>query len=362
MLAAATLAAVPAGAEDVSAPKTKAGAVQPAAGECAARYGAALKRIGAEDLGPIVAAAKAAPAGAAPAPEPQIGDPSLPGTLLFVAQPRPRSPAEIGALTAAVALARSKGRSAAVVTSDKGPIAARLREDLSDYLNQKPTPYLCSGVADYLRTLRSFAAKLGPAPDQRARWIATQQKSAERALVAAAEAIRRGKPVVTGSIAPAAPVPPPGAEAAPPTAAPVATNAAAANPAPADVPPPLPAQLAGPGDMLAAVDGLVAQARAAHLVVEQDAPAAQPAPAPIDPAAHPVLAKLASVKPYVVSARPLIQDQPARLKVLAAFADLEMLTYLLEAKEPAADPVATALHRTLDDIETAHAAECTCAP
>ena len=44
----------------------------------------------------------------------------------------------------------------------------------------------------------------------------------------------------------------------------------------------------------------------------------------------------------------------------AAFADLEMLDYLLEAKAELENPVAGALAKAMDEIEKAQSEDCTC--
>ncbi|WP_152045298.1 hypothetical protein [Aureimonas psammosilenae] len=335
---------------------------QSALGECALRYGQSLKRIGDENLPNLTALTRRpAVAGDQPAGTPATaGDPTLPGTLLFVSRPRPRSPAEIGALTAAVALARSKGATSAVVSDDNAWIAARLREDLSDYLRQKPTPFICNGVKDYLRTLRSYAVRLGPVAGQREARLATQKAATERAVRAALEAIRLTHPA---SVASVKPTPSTMAEVTNTAPTPVASDASPAKPEEAASETAL--RLDRPEDLIATVDRLVSDVTAAELVIESapapaPAPNGAPVPPPLDLSAHPVLAKLAAAKPLVTSAKPTIRDQPVRLKVLAAFADLEMLDYLLEAKAEVENPVAGALAKAMDEIEKAQSEDCTC--
>lgn len=342
LLAALLATATAAGADGKTAAGDGTGPSAAIPDDCAIRYHSSLKRIEAGELPALALAAGGAPASAAPPAG--AGDPSLPGTLIFVSQPRPRSPAEIAALTAAVALARSKGRSATVIGGDTAWIGRRLREDLADYLGQKPTPYLCNGVDGYVRTLRGLAAKLGPSRDNRQAWLATQRAAAEGSVAVAADAIGKAAASPAGPVAEA--------ELRP-----------AVDPARGEAPSPAGGggvKLDDPAGLAAAVDRLVAQARTARLVTEPEAPAATGGIAAPAAGANAVLARLAAAKPYVMSARPLIRDRTVRLKMLAAFADLEMLDYLLEAKDQPADPVASGVGRTLQAIEKAHATDCTC--
>lgn len=316
--------------------------------ECALRYHASLVRIGKDDLPLLRSGGAEAGTTAAPIAETSV-DPALPGVPLFVAPPRQRSRAEVSALTAAVALARTRGRSTAATAGnapvDRRWLAARLREDLGDYLNQKPTPYLCGGVPAYVEMLRSFAGRLGPVGDHRAEWTATQRLAAENAVRAAGEAISRAK----------APAAPPASQADLRPAAGIARTDAAPAPA-APVPP-----LDDDAGRLAAIDGLVSGVKAANLVADLPVPAVTSATASPPPPPRPVLAKLAEARPLVTSARPLIRDRVVRLKLLTAFSELEMLDYLAHAGSETPDPLASAIGRTLADIEAAHRTDCTCA-
>ncbi|KAB0680407.1 hypothetical protein [Aureimonas leprariae] len=327
--------------------KQAATAAAPQPDECAMRYHASLGRIAADDL-PLLR--DGAAAGTANSSTEIVADQALPGVPLFMAPGRQRSRAEISALTAAVALARTRGRSTALAggnAADRAWIAARLREDLGDYLNQKPTPYLCSGVPAYLETLRSFAARLGPAGDRRQEWIATQRGLAENSIRAAGDAIGKARLTIA--------LPASGTDLRP------AAGIARTDPPPPPPPARQPMELGTEAGLLAAIDHLVADAKAANIIDDLTVPATTDATAPAaPPPPRPVLAKLAEAKPLVTSARPRIRDRTARLKLLAAFSDLEMLDYLMKAPAEMPDPIASAIGKTLGDVEAAQKADCTC--
>lgn len=346
----------PAAAQAAGAPSAPPAAAP--AENCSARYAASLNSLAASALPAVEAAREAGVA----------GDPGLPGRFLFPPRAARRTRAEIEALVAANALAISRGRSSGTLDADKRWIADRLRVDLADYLRQKPAPYLCGGVPDYLATLRGFADQVGASPGRRKAWAATQRdaarRSAEAALAAlAAEPRPVAAPAAPGAVPTDALRPGTGLSRSDVTPAPV-TGPGAARP---DALPQAPAALSLDTDagIAAAIDRLLAALNEGGLVTiasSAPAPAARGNEPVFSAASYPMLARLAAARPYVAGRNPLIANPKLRLRVAAALADIEALDYLNRAERRPGDPVATAIGGTLDAIEAAHGRDCTCAP
>ena len=326
--------------------------------DCSTAYGRSLAAIAGDEFTAVDAARKGNVA----------GDPGLPGRLMFTPRSAGRGKAEMAALAAANALARSGGRSSGVADADNRWIADRLRVDLADYLGQKPAPYLCSGVADYLATLRGYAERVGSSPRKRQEWVDVQRAATRRSVDAAMAAMAAATALplpavparpaaasgVTGDLRPTSGLSR-GDLAPAPAGAPASTGSA--NPAarPADL------ALGSPADISAAVDLLLAAVEKggfADGATGGTTTAAGGEPA----AAHPDLARLASARAYVDAKRPLVANAALRFRLATAFADLEALDYLTRAQTSEGDPMATAIFRTLDAIAAAHGRDCTCAP
>ncbi|KQT52377.1 hypothetical protein ASG43_20200 [Aureimonas sp. Leaf454] len=338
---------------------------QEAADSCVERYHASLRRIAEAEYQTVKAAGSTS---GASTPGSFAGDSSLPGMLLFPPTSLgKRTTGETAALRIVASLARSKGRASGGTDEDARWMGDRLRVSLADYLTQSPSPYLCSGVPDYIATLRGFAGRLGMTPIQRDRLVATQKAVAERSV---AEALRAMKPVPLPLAAPAVrPAMGPFPDLRPAagleriddsmatgsTAAPSSTDP--------DLPPLKPApseDLANPADLVGAIDRLSAAAKAGGFIT------ATPNAMPIGGAlaasatAYPVLARLAETRPLVLG-RPLVSDRAVQMKLSAAFSSIEALDYLMRARADGGDPLAVAIDATFEAILKANAADCTCA-
>jgi hypothetical protein len=331
--------------------------------DCVGDYLAALKRIRQTEFAALSSKPYAVSG----------GDLSLPGTLVFAPKPAPRSRVEMAALSTAAALAKGRGRP--MPSADARWVAERLRSDLSDYLGQKPTPYLCGGVPQYIETLRKFAARAGTDP-QRLKTLVEAQETATRRSVEVAFAAM--KPVATPRFAPADrpneasdSVPTSALDTAPTGAIsglrPSAglsraettgtTPPAAALPGDPDLPPLKPSpprSLATPADRAGAIDDLLTETRRAGFL----------AAAPTDdgaapPAGEPVLQRLIAAR-AALRADPRAAGEESLRPPLAAFADIEALDYLQRAAGQKGDPQTRAVAATFDAILSAQKTECTC--
>ncbi|MFD2236808.1 hypothetical protein [Aureimonas populi] len=299
-------------------------------------------------------------------------DPGLPGRMIFTA---PRQGAEPGAQRtrrAAEALARRQGRTSFATNADTRWIAGRIREDLGDYLGQGETPFLCAGVANYLGTLREYAARGAPSPVRLAEDVRDQRLVAARSLAAAlgamapaplprfAPADRPGEPAIAGLrlALDTGLREPPKAEEPVRLAARDAGNTQVSEgqgdpdlPALAETPP---FRLADERETLGAINVLVASAERAGFL----APARRGVLG--NPSLHsrPVLTRLSHLKARFDQSG--IQDARVGPATMQALSDLEALDYLMAAEKGAADPLSAALHGTIDAIEAAHGEACGC--
>jgi hypothetical protein len=327
---------------------------QPSA--CVQRYHASLKRIAETDYQAVKAARDASSAAAAPEPD----DVGLPGALLFPPTSLGRrTNEETAALRVVASLARSKGRASGGSDEDAHWMGDRLRLSLADYLTQKPSPYLCGGVEAYVRTLRSFASRLGMTPIQRERLVATQRNAAERAVSTALLAM---KPVPAPAAAPAVRPPMGPFQDLRPAAGlervdtSLSTGSTPAHP---DLPPARPETLQTPADLVGAIDRLTAAAIGGGFITQT--PNAMPigGTLAVSPTAYPVLSRLAEARSMVLG-RPLVSDRVVRLKLSSALAAVEGLDYLMRARTDGGDPLALAIDTNFEAILKAHAVDCTC--
>ncbi|MBB3997002.1 hypothetical protein [Aureimonas pseudogalii] len=366
-----------------AAPRAKS-TVTPA--RCAETFHAAFADILAGPYAALKAAAMApaaTDAGARPS--------DLPGALVFAPPPRPRSTTEAAALRSAASLARRGARmGAAPADANARWVAARIREDLADFLTQGPSPYLCSGIDNYLTTLKRQADTIAIGPDRRAGDLAVQTEAARQSLKSALDAL---KPV---PVPVAAPADRPdagivaqtlrstvglGREAMGPPMLMANRGDEASRLSEGQTDPDLPPlgldetrALSSEADILAAVDRLAGAIEAAGLFAP--APQADPAPSldagPTDsvitgsvaPAAppRPVIARLAEIRPRLATTASPIRDPRLRLALQGAFADLEALDYLRVAALEPADPLRAAMSATFEAIAAAHAKACDCRP
>lgn len=84
------------------------------------------------------------------------GDERLPGRLLFGPSGERRTGDEVQALRVSTALAKGQGRPAWVSSANSRWIVDRVITDLTDFMGQGPSPYLCGGVENYVATLRKY--------------------------------------------------------------------------------------------------------------------------------------------------------------------------------------------------------------
>lgn len=331
---------------------------------CAADYHARLAEIAQTQL-PAYRAASTA-----------IGavDPALPGRLIFAAQRRPDLEAQARrALDAGTALARRQGRTGFARDANTRWIAERIREDLTDFLRQKPTPFLCAGLAPYLSTLRGFAAQGAPVPERVAENRDAQRDAASRSLDLAFQAMRPAPlPRFAPADRPSAPPidglriavemglrEPEAREAPTRLAERGALSRISESQTDPDLPPLAKAHeraLASPADTMRAITALMATAQRGGFVNE-----AGPRRGGAADAARPVLARLQALRAHMDTPAGRIADPIVRPAIEQALSDLEVLDYLQAADGEAADPLISAMFGTMAAIEAAHAAACTCA-
>jgi hypothetical protein len=346
--------ALPASAQDEAQPSQ---AVQRAE-SCAADYHARLGAIRDREFETLKAAAST------------IGDvdPSLPGRLIFTRE-RGGDEAVQRARSAGNTLARRQGRTSFARDANTRWIAERIREDLGDYLRQKPTPYLCGGTAAYLKVLRDYAAQGAPSPARVAEDLSVQRTTTVRSIEAVYAAMR---PAPVPRFAPADR---PGLLAIEGLRMALDTNlreATSANVRVASregdtrvsegqIDPDLPPLTQMPGRRLDSESDIV---RALEVLVRRTLREGHLAPieatdVDVRETPRPVLARLAALDRHL-KAHP-IGDPLVRPRFTAALSDLELLDYLQAAENGTADPMSGALHATMDAIEAARAEACTCA-
>lgn len=411
-----SLASGPAAAQSVvklgtSAPAPSANSADAACG--ASKYHAALSEIRASRYPAVKAAREDAGA----------SDASLPGRLIFNPAAVPRGGEARRALAAANQLARSGNRPAWMASNDSRWIIKEVSNELGRYLAQDETEFLCGGVPDYLKTMRSYLARAGGDPASLDALKAAQAGTASSSVLATLDALR---PVPLPTPAPAVQSMPASAELRPavglaargtasegPAAAPPAGAAGDApisdQPQPAldaqpmggttptttkdasspaedtDLPPltePQPVALATDAERLAALDALVEAARASGVLPQDDAGIAARQTAalatPSDatsggatpsgavvaddgtPEGRPVLGRLLALRPLVYGARPEIRDVAMRRRLIDAFSSIEVLDYLAHRPAESADSVPAAIAGVIDAIAAAHTKDCGC--
>lgn len=315
--------------------------------------------------------------------EPGPMDETLPGTLLFPPSGRAQAGDNSAALRTAAALAKARGRTVGPLDANARWIAARIREDLGDFLSQKETPYLCSGIDAYLETLRAQAARIGQSPDRLAAQVNAQREAARSSLIAARAALR---PAPLPRFAPSDR----------PGDALVATNLRTsvgldgnevygpamrvANRGDIRVSegssdpdlPPLKASdaLASEEDIARTVRDLGSRADAAGALGSSTIAGTDPVSTgaiavigPARPDTRASLRLLAELRPRLLGpAAPAQADANQRADLVRALSDLEALDYLLAAEREPSHPLPAALEATFGAIATAHADACACKP
>lgn len=301
----------------------------------------------------------------------QIGDtdPALPGRLIFSSS-RPNEDAQArNARRAAEAQARRQGRTSFATNADTRWIASRVREDLTDYLSQKPSPFLCAGVSNYLQTLRAQAARGAPSPAGLREHVEAQREVAANSVETALRALRpaplprfRPDDLIARNPAEGLRL---SIEAglreleAHKTVKVAATGQSQISEGYSD--PDLPPlgkeprhRLQDERDILGTINLLVASAeRADHLQRAE-----RGASSDIRHSRR-VLTRLARLDARFRQSG--FEDPLVRPAMTQAFADLEALDYLHAALDGQGDEMSAALYGTIEAIETAHQETCGCA-
>lgn len=302
-------------------------------------------------------------------------DPSLPGAFLFPLAKR--SGEARAALRSASMLAELQGRNLVPTGANDRWIASRIQEDLTDFLSQGPSPFLCAGIGNYLETLREYASRLGLSPNRLERDTETQAAAASSSVFAALGAMR---PAPLPRFAPADRPDPsllsdalrkgealgsPRAVMGPPmllaarSAGEVKVSEGSYDP---DLPPLSEDGLrhgGGTEAMMKALDRLERAARANGLLIETGQPVVAVSAAPEMPTQRPVLQRLAALKSALGAGTG--SDALARADLVVALSDIEALDYLETASAKSVDPTSAALADVFDAIDDAHRDACRCA-
>mgnify|MGYP004519412205 CR=1 FL=1 len=354
------------------APAPASADVAPASPEsCAERFHADFAAIRGGPFAALAAAAKSANAETDGA---MAGEPRR---VLYEPARAGGSPAEDAALRNARRWMAMQGAAGATLDRNGRWIAARIREDLGDYLGQGPSPFLCWGVANYLASLERYAGQIRVSPERRERDVETQRLAAQGALAAAAASLRPlplprfapGDRPGTGLVAEElreSPVSEPAEVMGPPMR--VAARAdedtqLSEGRSDPDLPPLRVAVLQEESDLVGAIDRLAAAMVAAEplrptqtQVSETDGitTGSIAAPAVADPVRH----RLAALVPAVA----VLLDPRTREAVTQALASIEALDALRHAQEGGETPFVTALDATFAAIRDAHREACRCTP
>lgn len=288
------------------------------------------------------------------------GDPLLPGRLA-IADIRGKADAPLAkARRLAGQLAAQRGARSLPATASNRWVAERVRTDLSDYLSQGPSPYLCSGLDNYLGTLRSYTDQLAVTDLRLDEAEAFLAQSARDNAQAALDAMM---PPPAPRYAPADR---PGMQIAGPGGLPsidaeeeqgdgtglltlvasgAATSSSAVDHGTAMRRPPM--ALETRGELERAARRLVFAARRGGFI-DLDRQAAAKTPGR---GAAPYIAAVAPALPFVT-------DPLVRPALIDALADLEALDVVMAARTGGQDPVASALDDTMNAIRTAHDQAC----
>ncbi len=287
---------------------------------------------------------------------------------LAMPTPAGNAGAEVGrARRLAAQLAMSGGSRSLPATAANRWVAERVRTDLADYLGQKPTPYLCAGLTNYLGTLRAEAGRLAVSDSRLDAAIATLTQVVEEEMAATLAALR---PVPAPRFAPQDR---PGTLLAGPRSLPdidgqvmeeqgdagMLTRVAyrpseTMNDATVFAPQPDTIHLDSRAAVERAARRLVFAARRGHVL---SMPRSVAAAMPGWGASH----YISIVAPSLAGPQAGLTDPLAAPALRAALADIEALDVLLAARDGGMDPVASALEETMSSIEAAHARACACA-
>lgn len=288
------------------------------------------------------------------------GDARLPGRLSITDIPGKADAPLAKARRLAGQLAAQRGARSLPATASNRWVAERVRTDLSDYLSQGPSPYLCSGLDNYLGTLRSYTSQLA----------VTDLRLDEAEAFLAQSARDNAEAALDAMLPPPAPryapADRPGMQIAGPGGLPsidaeeeqgdgpglltfVASNAVAwpstGDFGPAARRPPM--ALETRGELERAARRLIFAARRGAFI-DLDRHAATQAPG------RGAATYLAVIAPTLSS----VTDPLVRPALINALADIEALDIVMAARGGGEDPVAAALDETMNAIRAAHDTAC----
>ncbi|MER0239586.1 hypothetical protein [Fulvimarina sp. MAC8] len=298
------------------------------------------------------------------------GDERLPGRLLFGVSGLHRVGNEVQALRIATTLAKGQGRPAWVSSANSRWIVDRLITDLTDFMDQGPSPYLCGGVENYIATLRNYLDQVSTGGGRSLEEVRAAQADRTRDSIEMARTVMQ--PVPTPRYAPdlrPIAVVTPALESHPSFTLrrgfddmrlmlPVATikqsswDKTVYGPR---IDPGLPLKsrtempLDTVQDRLAAIDALMAAAVEGDFLVK----IAVRTPTGDEDSLkdyRPVLSRLEDLRPILFGDDARIADPLVRRTLVAAMSEIEILDYLAHAARDDADPLLAAIETTFDAI------------
>ncbi|MEN3792163.1 hypothetical protein [Fulvimarina sp. MAC3] len=298
------------------------------------------------------------------------GDERLPGRLVFAVSGQRRGGDEVQALRIANKLAKSKGRPTWVSSANSRWIVDRVITDLTDFMEQGPSPYLCGGVENYIATLRTYVDQVSTGGGRSLEEV--REAQADRARKAIEPARIAMRPVPAPRYAPdfrpiaviASPL-----ETHPSFALrrgfdgldlmlPVSSKMREALDKPVygpQIDPGLPLKselriaLDTDANRLAAIDGLLAAAVEGGFLNSGDLALVSTEPAGTE-TYRPVLRRLAGLRQVLTGQDARIADALARRSLVEALSEIEILDYLAHAGEENAEPLIAAIETTFTAI------------
>ncbi|EAU40634.1 hypothetical protein FP2506_02869 [Fulvimarina pelagi HTCC2506] len=293
------------------------------------------------------------------------GDERLPGQFIIDPPSERRQGNARDAIRIAADLAKGQGRPSWVSSANSRWIIDRLVTDLSDFMGQDLSPYLCGGVESYVVTLRGYLDQVSTGSGRSLEEIKEAQIERTRGTIEAAHTVMR--PVPTPRYAPdLRPI----AVIEVPSeryhgfalrrgrddirlVLPAAQNARSTVYGPR-IDPDLPLKqkveraLDSDEARFKAIDDLLAAAVAGGFVNEVSA--IKRASNATEPFMPPVLAKLAEANQILTDDEVRISDALTRGRLAAALSDIEILDYVARAADEEADPLVAQIEATFDAI------------
>ncbi|RFC62102.1 hypothetical protein DYI37_17825 [Fulvimarina endophytica] len=285
-----------------------------------------------------------------------------------------RDKEEMRALKTAGDLLKSAGRPEWSASANSRWIVDRVIADLTDFMDQDVTPFMCGGVETYVATLEAYLDRIeGPQPAALAGLVSAQSERAGKSLAAAKAAMRpvplptyapeyRPIAVLDGTTTEGAPVTVelrrgmgpeiPGRDLTRP-AAPSAAQEVFGPPFDPALPPkrPMaPPPLASERDRIAAINALMSLARDGGFLPERSSMLQGPA---AGVAGRPVLARLSAAKGALdLRAAGSAPDPVAYRGLVEALSDIELVDHLAHAESegPRQDPLLASVRATFEAI------------